>query len=318
MNEIEPTQETLAWICKNAEQAWQEGDPKKLQFWEDQKKEFQRKCYQRIENLVKQKALLQQQQETLLQKVKNREYTPEQANQINQRIYEHSEELNRQIYFYRQLLEYPTDEINLGESTTDEIINNSQPSKLPFQNAIPIEQYFYGLFMSAMRAIFLSNIGQITICFIILIVAVYFTWIWNTRNQQPQFERISIPTENKYIIRVHNRGILSAKIYLSQQNRWEFAPYLYFIECSAETTLSQQKKKVQIPLNCFFLENDIFSPINSTYLEIPPGSEKGFGVDSQCIQQNLTGITKITITIRRLLFYTKILEFYIDIPKDTT
>ncbi len=313
MNEIEPTQETLAWICKNAEEAWQEGDPKKLQFWEDQKQEFQRKCYQRIESLVKQKALLQQQQEILIQKIKNGEYTPEQANQINQQIYVHSEELKRQIHFYRKLLEYPTDEINSGEFTTDKITNNSATSEIPFQNVIPIEQYFYELFLSTMRAIFLSNIGQITICFIILVIAVYLTWIWNTRNQQPQFEYISIPTENRYIIRIHNRGMLSAKIYLSQQNRWEFAPYLYFIECSAETGLPQQKKKLQIPLNCFFLENDLFSPINSTYLEIPPGSEKGFGVDGQCIQQNLTDITKITITIRKLLFYTEILKFNIDI-----
>lgn len=318
MNEIEPTQETLTWICKHAEQAWQEGDPKKFQFWEDQKREFQQKCYQRIESLVKQKALLQQQQETLIQKVQKGEYTSEQANQMNQQIYEHNEELNRQIQFYRKLLEYPTDETHSFESITNKIIYNSPASEIPFQNVIPIEQYFYGLFMSAIRVIFLSNIGQITICFIILVIAVYLTWTWNTRNQQPQFEYISVPSKSRHIIRIYNRGMLSTKIYLSQQNRWEFAPYLYFIECSAETVSPQQKKKVQIPLNCFFLENEIFSPINSTYLEIPPGSEKGFGVDTQCIQQNFSDIIKITITIRKLIFYTKILEFNIDISKSPT
>ncbi len=318
MNEIEPTQETLIWICKNAEQAWQEGDPKKLQFWENQKKEFQQKCYQRMESLVKQKALLQQQQEILLQKVQNGEYTAEYANQINRQIYEHSEELNRQIHCYRKLLEYPTAEINSVEPNTDNITNNSPTPEIPFQNVIPIEQYFYGLFMSAIRAIFLSNIGQITICFIILVIAVYLTWTWNTRNQQPQFEYISVPAENKHIIRIHNRGMLTTKIYLSQQNRWELAPYLYLLECSAETVSPQQKKRAQIPLNCFFLENEIHSPINSTYLEIPPGSKKGFGVDTQCIQQNLNDITKITITIRKLIFHTKTLEFNIDIPKSPT
>ncbi|MGC9054131.1 MAG: hypothetical protein ACP5KS_09635 [Candidatus Hydrogenedens sp.] len=319
MNDIEPTHETIAWICKNAEQAWQEGDPKKLQFWEDQKKEFQRKCYQRIESLVKQKSLLQQQQEVLIQKVKNGEYSPEEANHINQQIHIHSEELNRQIQFYRKLLQYPTDEDNLISSSDDEnkIFGEVLEDKVPFQNVIPIERYFYELFLSFLRILFLSNIGQITICFIILITAVYLTWTWNTRNQQPQFEHTPIPNDNKHIIRILNKGMLNAKIYLNNQHQWELAPYIYFVECSTETTSSKQKNNIQIPLTCLYTENGIVSPVTSTCIEISPGSEKTFGIDTQCIKQNLPNITKITLTIRTLFFRTQVLKFDIELTTNT-
>lgn len=312
MNEIEPTQETLAWICKNAEQAWEEGDPKKLQFWEDQKKEFQQKCYQRIESLVRQKSLLQQQQEVLIQKVKTGEYTPEQANQIHQQIYEHSEELKRQIHFYRKLLEYPANEA--GATNADNIANTSHVSEIPFQEVVPIERYFYELFMTTLRVTFLSNIGQITLCVIILVIAVYFTWTWNTQNQQPQFEYIATPEENKHIIHIHNRGMLSAKIYLDYPNRWEFAPYIYSINCSTEATSSHFQTDAQIPLNCFFVEENIMSPVTDTYIEIPPGSQKSLGVNIQCIKQYFPDIITLSISIRKLFFRTEVLKVDIHIP----
>jgi len=319
MNDIEPTQETIAWICKNAEQAWQEGDPKQLQFWEDQKKEFEKKCYQRIESLVKQKTLLQQQQEVLIQKVKNGEYSPEKANRINQQIYEHSEDLNKQIQFYRKLLQYPSDQEDFVSSASDgsKIFGESLEDKVPFQKVIPIEQYFYELFLSFLRVIFLSNIGQITICFIILVTAVYLTWTWNTRDQKPQFEYTPIPAEDKHIIRILNKGMLNAKIYLSPPYHWEFAPYLYSIECSAETNSTQQKANIQIPLNCLYTDNGIISPTTSTYMEISPGSEKSFGIDPQCIKQNFPNIEKITLTIRTLFLRAQVLKIDIDLSANS-
>ncbi|HOQ32797.1 MAG TPA: hypothetical protein PLA12_09820 [Candidatus Hydrogenedens sp.] len=320
MNDIEPTHETIVWICKNAEQAWQEGDPKKLQFWEDQKKEFEKKCYQRIESLVKQKTFLQQQQEVLIQKVRNGDYSPEEANRINQQIYEHSEDLNKQIQFYRNLLQYSTDEVDFVSNANDEsnIFGESLENKVPFQKVIPIERYFYELFLSFLRVVFLSNIGQITICFFILVAAVYFTWTWNTRDQKPQFEYIPIHADNKHVIRILNKGMLNAKIYLTPTYPWELAPYIYFIVCSAETTTSQQKTDIQIPLNCLYTANGITSPITSTYIEISPGSEKSFEMDTQCIKQNFPDITKITLTIRTLFFRTQVLKVDIDLPSNST
>lgn len=320
MNDIEPTQETIAWICKNAEQAWQEGDPKKLQFWEDQKKEFQKKCYQRIDSLAKQKNLLHQQQEVLIQKIKNGEYSPEEANRINQQIYEHSEELNKQIQFYRKLLQYPTDEESFVSSASEEskIFGESLEDEVPFQKVISLERYFYELFLSFLRVLFLSNIGQITICFIILITAVYLTWMWNTRDQKPQFEYIPATADNKYVIRILNKGMLNTKIYLTHTYPWEFAPYIYSIVCSAETTSSQQKTDIQIPLNCLYTENGVISPITSTYIEIAPGSEKNIRMDTECIKQNFPDITKITLTIRTLFFQTQVLKVDIDLSSNST
>ncbi len=317
MNDLEPTQETIAWIYKNAEQAWQEGDPKKLQFWEDQKKEFQKKCYHRIESLVKQRALLQQQQEALIQKVKNGEYSPEEANQIHQQIYNHNEEVKRQIQFYRKLLQYPTDETSpiLEEIHGDTPIDKRTIQEIPLQNVVPVEKFLQMTFRSILRAVFISNIGQMSICFLILVISVYLIWTWNTKNQQPLFKYTPLQSEHRHIIYIHNQAMLNTKLCLTQQNQWEFAPYVYLLECSAETTSGQKKTYLQIPLNCLFIDDGLFTPVTNSYIQISPGSEKSFIMDTQCIKQNFPEITKITITIRKLLFRTVVLNTTIDLPE---
>lgn len=316
MNNIEPTPETIAWICKNAEQAWQEGDPKKLQFWEDQKKEFQQKCYQRIESLTKQIAFLQKQQELLMQKVKNREYTPEEANQINRQIYEHSEEIRKQIQFYRQLIQYPTDDSNpiLDGQNRDSQSTISAISEPGLHEVIPFHQYLYKVIKSVFHAVFLSNAGQIALCSVILVVSVYLTWTWNTKNQSPRFESISTGSEYIPVIKFSNHGILNAKLYLNRTNKWEFAPYIYTVECLVEESSSADKKAIEIPMNCFFMNDEIRSPMSSTFIELTPGSEKSFGIDTTCIKQTFPEITKLILSIRTLYFHKEVFKIELPLP----
>jgi len=313
MNNIEPTPETIAWICKNAEQAWQEGDPQKLQFWENQKKEFQKKCYQRIESLTKQIVFLEKQQELLIQKVKNGEYTSAEANQINRQIYEHGEEIRKQIHFYKQLIEqYPAEGSSQNLDNENSQSNPSIKSEPRFQTVLPLHQYIYKVVKTVLHAVFLSNAGQIALCSVILIVSVYFTWTWNTKNQSPQFETISTESENIPLIKFSNRGMLKAKLYLNHTNQWEFAPYIYSIECLIVEPSSSNKKVIEIPVNCLFMNDEIRSPMSSTYIELPPGSEKSFGIDTTCIKQTFPEITKLTFSIRTFYFHKEV--FKIDLP----
>ncbi len=320
MSDYEPTPETLVWIYKNAEQAWQEGDPKQLQYWEDQKKEFYKKCYQRIDSLVKQSALLQQQQQALIEKVKRGEYSPEEANQINQQIYGHREEIKKRIQFYRELIEYPAEASISPESANHQTSSHkgTQEQSIPYQRVIPIERFFYEVFISILRAIFLSNPGQITICMIILVTAVYFTWTWNTQNQQPHFEYTYNSSDNKHIIQIHNPSLFNTKIYLTPKREWNFIHYIYTLECSAEKTASQDKTIVSVPLNCFYIEEGIQSPMTLSYLEIPPGSQKNLSIDTQCLKQNLPDIQTLSITIYQPFPHKPIFKTDIILNKENT
>jgi len=309
MNEIEPTLETIQWICKNAEQAWEEGDPKKFQFWEDQKKRILQKCYQRIESLQKQLSLLQQQQDLLIRKIQRGVYSPKEANQINRQIYQHQEEITNQIHYYHSLIQFIHQESDTASPATDPSLSNIETlplSNSPFTHAIPIEQYMYELFLSILRVIFLSNIGQITICFIVLVTAVYLTWTWNTKNQQPLFEQVPSTTENKILFRVYNRGTWDTKIYINPPNRWAFNPHLYYLHCSAETNSSQTPQVLSLPLNCIYLKNTISSPIPSSSIDLSPGSEIMIEIDTSCLQQTIPNLTAIHITIYKLPFNTPI------------
>ncbi|HOV32194.1 MAG TPA: hypothetical protein PLX23_02370 [Candidatus Hydrogenedens sp.] len=319
MNNIEPTPETIAWICKNAEQAWQEGDPKKLQFWEDQKKEFQKKCYQRIESLTKQITFLQKQQELLIQKVKNGEYTPEEANQINRQIYEHREEIQKQIQFYRQLIQYPTESgQNLDSQNKNSQSTPSIESEPRFQTVLPLHQYIYKVVKTVLHAVFLSNAGQIALCSVILIVSVYFTWTWNTKNQSPRFEAISTESGDIPLIRFSNHGMINAKLYLNHIDKWEFAPYIYSVECLIVEPSSLNKKAIEIPVNCLFMNDEIRSPMPSTYIEVTPGSEKSFGIDTTCIKQTFPQVTKLILYVRTFYFHKEVFKIDLTLPTIST
>ncbi|MCA1901836.1 MAG: hypothetical protein LDL53_06415 [Candidatus Hydrogenedens sp.] len=318
--ENELTPDTLAWICKNAEQAWQEGDPKKLQFWEDQKKEFQKKCYKKIEGLSKQISILQAQQELLIQKTISNEYTPEEANQLSRQIYQYKEKILKQIQFYKQLaeLQITTAESGIPQPASNQHIIQQIEVHTNFPRIINVSEFLSQMWKKLLRSIFLTNTGQIILCSIILIIAVYLTWTWNTRNQQPKFELQTPKQDNLIVIRYANHGMFKSKLYISKTKNWDFPPYLYRLECFVEQSEEGKKLPIELPLNCFYINDAILSPLITTTVEVQPGSEKELAIDTQCITRTFPEAKKIILNIKTFYLHKQVFHHILPLEEPPT
>lgn len=289
---IEPTLQNLQWICQNAEKAWQENDPKAFEYWEQQKKLFFRACYERIESLTKQLQLLNLQQQELLNEVQHNRCDPVQANTQNRIITEHKELLTKQLHYYTELIK-TLDNIYLTHRSP---ITQPIPTVPVNQEPSPRRSIFY--------YIFLTNIGQIIICIIVLLTSVSLIWSWKTKDKKVTFT-ISTPSERYIEIKITNNSYFPARLNLTSLSNYSLFHYTYLLQCTA--TLNQNTATIILPIQCIqYGDMSEHFPVKEAQIEIPISAEKSILINTHCLSEQYQEITQLTLTIKPYFFRTPI------------